>query len=302
MSTIQASATAQYDALRDRARAAKQRGALTEALEIYDEALAAARQLGEQARIDVAFCNRSGVATTLGDYLEPRAALREVLMRRACVDSAFLAAYVLARSHELTKEYKKGLFYARAARNHAEISGQDFWLASSFNLSGNCLLGDSQFDQAAEAYQMALELIDRSRVEHSQAGIRLNLGYAKAMLGDLDSAFELAFGSLRAFRRMGAMRDQGWAHLDLCHAYLERERNHRARRHGLRALAIAVATADLDLQRNSYFLLGEVERADGDVERAYAYFEHLQPFYPDVPNVAETMLAFEMRQLVNLRA
>ena len=51
------------------------------------------------------------------------------------------------------------------------------------------------------------------------------------------------------------------------------------------------------------FLMGSVEKAGGDVQAAYNYFERLQrEFYPEVPNLPEMMLVVDARKVVNLRA
>src|SRR5947208_224122 len=72
-----------------------------------------------------------------------------------------LAAYNIARHYELTKNYKKSLFYARIALDRARVLGRREWLASTHNLIGNTLLAESHIDPACHEYEEALELAPR---------------------------------------------------------------------------------------------------------------------------------------------
>ncbi|RMH21341.1 MAG: hypothetical protein D6696_06020 [Acidobacteria bacterium] len=291
-----------FDELRRAGQRATRSGRLQEALRCFEGALALAREEGDQQLIDLATCLRSGVAIALGEHREVRSPLRDILMRSASSEVGFLAADNLSRSYEITKDFKKGLFYAKVARNHARASDNSAWLAATFNQSGNCLLGDSFFQEAAEAYQQALALLP-VRLSLPRAILMLNLGYCQSVLGNLRRGFELGFKSLRWFRRLGARSYQPWSHLDLCYAYLQIDRADRALRHGRRALEMAERSGEQDLIKNALFMLGEAEHAAGEVAEAYGCFKLLQrSFYPDAPQLAELMLAVDMRQMVNLRA
>ncbi len=303
MNTFTIEPTASFDELRRAGREAQLAGRAEDALALSNAALAHAKASGSRVDIDLAMCSRCSAAITLGDYREARGPLRQILMRRSCVESAFLAADNLSRSYELTKEFKKGLFYARVARDHALASGDPIWRASTHNQSGNCLLGDSFFEEAAAEYEQALALVHDDRFAFYQAAIQLNLGYCLSVLNDHRRAFQLAFASLRQFRQAKSDHYCAWAHLDLCHAYVQVERPGRARRHGHRALELAERTDDRDLLKNTLFMLGEAERLAGDTAAAYTCFSRLQrTFYPDQPELGDVMLAFELRQIVNLRA
>lgn len=293
---------ASFEELRETGRRAVDAGRLREAFEIFDEALRLARAEGDQERIDLAFCNRSAVGITLGQGDAELAGLRTILLRNAYPESCFAAAYNLSRHYELTKGFKKGLFYGRVARDRARLLQRDDYLAKSYNQIGNCLLAESYFEVAATEYGSALGLLaEGDSVE--RATVLINLGYCRTMLGDLSEGFRLAFRSLRSLRRLGAHLYEAWPHLDLCYAYLETGRLERARRHGRQALAFAEKTGHPDLIKNALFLLGEVEQADGRSDVAYACFQRLQTeFYPESPRLASMMLAVDMRRMINLRA
>lgn len=291
-----------YVALRQRARDLIDAGDLRAALETLERALEEAKRLGDADRIDRALCNRMAVAISLGDHVDTRAPLRAVLMRRTSDGSAFLASIALARAYEASKSYKKGLFYAQVAQRHAQATEDERWLASALNYTGNCLVGDSHFERASEAYREALDLLPEAP-SALRANILTNLGYCAATSGRVAEAFDFAFRSLRWFRRLGDQRGCGWAHLDLCFAYSQHGCARRSTRHGRRALALAERSGEAGLIKNALFMLGGAEQEAGDIDAAYDCFDRLQrAFYPDQPQLVELMLAVDLRQIVNLRA
>ncbi len=289
-----------YERLRDDARQAVEAGRLAEALGLLEQALERAVEREDENLVDLAVCNRSAVLISLGRLQEVLSPLRQILVRNRDARTCALAAYNLSRAHEYGKEYKKGLFYGRIARDRAMAIG---WLvAGSHNQIGNCLMHDSRFEQAAAEYRQALELLSEEP-NVLRAMVLANLGYCQMMLGELRAGVSLSFKALRWFRRFGARLYEIWPHLDLCYAYLELGRLRRAREHGRRALAYAEQTGEVGRIKTALFLLGETERCAGDLEAAWEHISRLQEsFYPDSPQVADLMLAVGMRQVVHLRA
>lgn len=291
-----------FDELRDRARRLADAGRLGEALADLDRAVELAKAAESPVLVDLAVCNRATVLLVMGRHREVMAPLREILVRSADVKNACLAAYHLSRAHELDKGFKKGLFYGQLARDKAIRLGSISRLAQSYNQIGNCLLADSYFERAAEEYEMALALLP-DEPSARRAMLLANLGYSRMMLEDVRGGMELSFRALRWFRRLGARVYLVWPHLDLCYGYLELDRVSSARRHAEAAQALAVAAGDTAALKVALFLLGEVERAAGDGERAFEYFHQLQRrFYPEAPQTAALMGAVSMRRVVNLRA
>ena len=110
------------------------------------------------------------------DPLEPLTELRSILVARRDLETSRLAAYNIARIYERTKQYKKGLFYARTARDLSELLDRPEWIASSHNRIGNLLLAESYFAEACEEYDLALSLFEPSEsVRH--AILLENVGY-----------------------------------------------------------------------------------------------------------------------------
>lgn len=291
-----------FEELRNLGRQAADSGDLSAALRYLDEALEVAQSSADQRLIDLAVCNRSAVLISLGRNQEPKADLRQILVSGNFPQNSFLAAYQLSRAHARDKAFKKGLFYAQIARDRALGLGSDKWLIHSYNQLANCLLDESRFEEAASEYRRALRL-EATEPSVMRAVLLVNLGYCSMMLGRMREGLPLTFQSLRWFRRFGTRAYEIWAHLDLCYAYLELGRCRRARDHGRRSLALAEETGDAQCLKNALYLLGETERASGDLEPAYDYFSRLQQdFYPENPELVECMLLVGTRQLVNLRA
>ncbi|MEM8962083.1 MAG: hypothetical protein AAGD38_11435 [Acidobacteriota bacterium] len=291
------------EALRDRARDLVLHGELHKALALLDEALAVASRSGDTALHDLTVCNRSAVAIALGQHGDAIPSLREILMRTDCHRTAFLAADNLSRAHERDKAFKKGLFYARTAQDHASIVDNAEWLASCHIQMGNCLLGDSYFADARREYESALALVGDEKLALARLITVANLGYCLMMLGDLRRGMGLSYDALRGYRRLGAEIFETTPLLDLCFAHLELGRLDTARRHGRRALRLAEADGHDEHFKVALFLLGETERAANNPLAAHGYFSQLQrDFYPDQPQIIAMMTAIEMRQMVNLRA
>lgn len=291
-----------FEELRSLGEKAVRSGQLQEAQACFDQALAWAREHGEQPQIDLGLCNRAAVVieSGRGDGEVPH--LREILVRNLDPFICQLAAYNISRHYELTKNYKKSLFYARIALDRAEVLGRREWLASTHNLIGNTLLAESHIEQASREYEKALELVaPEPTVARGQ--ILDNLGYCRSLQGRHAEAYGLLYESLRTLRRFGAQRYEVSVRLDLCFAHLETGRYHDSRRHGMAALALAEDIEDGAAVKNALYLLGEVANLSDDVDAARGYFSRLhRDFFPEAGYLPEFLLAVDIRKLVNLHA
>jgi tetratricopeptide (TPR) repeat protein len=293
-----------YEQTRDRGFAKLRDGRLDEALQLLDEALEVARRTDDEALADRAFLNRCGVAISIAGDSVSLGELRKILMRNSDGVNCRLAAYNIARIYELQKEYKKGLFYARIARDRGrqleEIDCE--WVASDHNQVGNFLVAESRFEEAMEEYQQALAA-DPEAPAVRRSMVCGNLGYCELVLGHHRRGFELLLPSLRTFRRAGARKQMATTHLDLAFGYLEIERYRHARRHAAAALELLEEIGDSDeTLKNALYLLGEACHLCGDEASARHYFERLQTSYADTPFLTEFLLAIDVRKMINLRA
>lgn len=291
-----------FEELRDRGAQAVEAGHLEEAESLFQEALAWARTHGNQRQLDLAVCNLAAAATELGHGGGELPRLREILLRNADPVSCRIAAYNIARYYELTKSFKKALFYGRIARDRSESVGRRDWLASSHNLIGNTLLAESFVEQACEEYERALALMPEEP-SAARGQILDNLGYCRILQGRHAEGYRLLYESLRLLRHFQAELPEISTRLDLCFAHLETGRYGHARRQGTKALRLAEAMAEADSLKNALYLLGEVESLCGHIDAARAYFTRLQrEFYPDASYLAGFLLTVDVRQLVNLHA
>ena len=147
-----------FDRLRGEARRQIQAGHLQAALDLLEEALGVARQIGDPRLQALAECNRAAVAITTGQILEHVPRLRDILMRNHGADTSFAAAYNLAQAYESQKHYKKSLFYARIARDRALACENRDFLAKSHSQLGLSLLGESHFQEARHHFETSLEM------------------------------------------------------------------------------------------------------------------------------------------------
>jgi tetratricopeptide (TPR) repeat protein len=291
-----------YDRLKREAWEAIKAGELRASLALYDEALAWAREHGEPWQVDRTACSRAGVLVELGEGAGVLSDLRQILLGNRDSECRFLAAYTLARAHDLASEQEKALFYARIANRQAAENGTPEQLSSSHNLIGNLLLSKSEFDGALEQFRRALEVLPAS--EPLRRAIVLdNLGYCRAIRGRYRKAFRDLFESVRLCVRLGARSFEANARLSLAYTYLQCERIRPAIRHATKSLALAESCEDRVAVKYGLFILGEAHKLAGNPLAARSYFRRLQQdYYPEAPNVPDLLLLLNVRSLVNLKA
>ncbi len=292
-----------YSELRDAGYEALQQGHLRDAESAYGQALEVAKGLGDRTLEDLAYCNWAGVKVSLLEMNEVLAPLREILLRSSDPANCRLAGYHISRIYELRGENRKGLFYARIARDRtALIDDPDpSWIAGDHNQIGNFLVADSRFEEALHEYELALDF-QPDASGYRVAAFRQNAGYCHLMLGRTRTAFELLYASLRAFRKLAARAMLSLNHLDLAYAYLEIGRPRPAIRHAERALSLAEQHHDEANVKNALYLLGEAWHQFGDDAEARRQFERLSDCYDNLPFIADFLLSVDVRQMINLRA
>lgn len=291
-----------FESLRRRGQRAIRLGDLAGARTHFVAALELAESQGDRQMIDQAFCGLSAVDIELGSGGDCIRRLARILLRQRDPGTSFLAAYNLARCHELLQQLSRARFYARAAHQHAHLAERDDWLAASHNQLGSLLLVDSYFDQAAAHLSRALEHLPAS-AEVERALVLDNLGYCNLITGETKQGFEYLYRSLRSLIKKKAKRYEIQPRISLCWGLLEHDRPEKALRHGLMALSLSETLGDQEATKQCLFLLGEVSKAQGDIPASLQHFQRLQrTFYPDEPSLPSLLLSIDSLEMVNLKA
>ncbi len=303
--------TEDFESLRDRGRDLVATGSYRDAATVYRQAAQVATDAGEADLADEALCGWGAAETELGNGVEVMPELRRILLGSAVDHNCCLAAYTLARTHELEGEIKKALFYARLFRDRAEYVDREGLTGLAQNLLGNLLAAEGREAEAADCYRSALRRYEEAPPIWT-AIAEGNLGYCllsrttavKHLRGPRRrEGLRLLYRSIRTFRHGGATQYMMLPHQDLCFAHLELERPASARRHGMRALSLAEEYRDFAVVKNCLYLLGQVAMLQSDAEAATTYFTELeQRFYPEQPGLATVLMSLDLRQVVNLRA
>ncbi|HXT20658.1 MAG TPA: hypothetical protein VN923_07915 [Thermoanaerobaculia bacterium] len=297
-----ASGCPEYDREWQLTLAASEAGRLRDALVHCSAALAAARCAGLSDLVDRTRCAEATIAIELGEAASPLPGLREILVRNGNAENCSRAARVIARAYELTKDYRKSLFYARVARDRAEEAHSPERLGVAYNQMGNALLGQSLFGEAADSFRQALGRIPASQIEWRLI-CTANLAYCGLLEGRLREGLRSLYRVLREARRHRLTRLEMIARVDLCYAYLELDRLREAERCGRRGLALAEWVGEQTGIKNAMYLLGQVAVLQGEEERARDHFGALQRrFYPGQNHLADFLVSVDVRPLINLRA
>lgn len=296
-----------FEALMERGRAEAAADHLEDGLATFEAAEEVAKTCRNSIGADRAWLNGRSLLIAMQRIQEVDGPvlgrMRSILTAGDDALNSCIAAYDIAQIYELTKDYRKGLFYARTALGRARVLESREWLVLTLNQLGNLLLAESQLDEAKQTLEDALDLLSPDEEPARHALIVGNLGYIYHLLGRRRDGFRLLYESLRTQRRIGRRRDQTFSHLDLCFAHLEVERYRDALRHGMRALALAEELDEQVSIQQALFLLGEAAQLLGDREAARAHFTRLhEAFFPDNPRLPDLLLAVGIRGLVNLRA
>jgi tetratricopeptide (TPR) repeat protein len=291
-----------FEEIRNRGQKAIDAGRLEEAVEILQSAVDLATGQGDPRLIDATVCNRAAAMIESGRGESELPRLREILVRNGDPANCRIAAYTIARHYEVTKNYKKSLFYARITLSRSEQLERRDWLASSHNLIGNTLLAESFVDEACAEYEQAQSLIS-SEPTPARGTILFNIGYCRILQGHHREGYRLLYESLKMLLRCGARKYEVLARLDLCFAHLETGRYRLALKQGTAALAVAESIGDIASIKNALYLLGEAANLTGDLDGAREYFLRLhRDFFPEASYLPEFLLAVDIRKLVNLHA
>jgi tetratricopeptide (TPR) repeat protein len=282
--------------LRQAALAHVRSGEYEESLGLYDEAIALAT---DEVVLELLTINKADALIALEKSGPEVQALPAILMRRRNLHHVFLAAYALMYKHRIQNETKRATFYGHVALDAANDANEAFWKIAALNDLGIIYEIDSQFDNAIDCFQQALELIEllSNRDQHklSYGAALQNLGASKLLSGRHAEGVADIHRALDSIVSSTALAE---AYIDLCFGYLELEKHAEAAFYGKAGLDLATESRQV---RNAHYLLGEVCYKTGDHDGASFHFDELAKFYPQFRNLKNLLYALDLRSMVNLK-
>ena len=278
-------------------------GQFREALADYEEASRLAQLAGDLDLVHLAASNLSMVRLELGDIREAQKGLREMILRSRDQRVVLGATYNLAVSLRKQGNYGRALTYAHRAMRIATQEGDISSRAMCHNLVGNIYLGRSLFDDALGEYHRALRLRTRQDGDHrfSVSILRENIGYCFLLKRQYRRGMRWIGQALRVSRETGDRRCQAECLQDLTYARLHLGDNAQASRAGESALDLALAEGYADIERNCYYLLGEIAHKTGDERTRDRYFGLLQKQYPEVPFLRDFLCVVDVSGIIALK-
>lgn len=228
------------------------------------------------------------------------ALLPAIVMRRRSAQHVYLSSYALLHKYSDAGDRRRALFYGEIARGAAGELGDARTQANVLNGLGIVLTQDSRFDDAVEALEEGLELVnemtDLEEARMLRAFLCANLGGAKVVQGRIED------GAMLLEEVVPEMVDdyhRSEAFIDLAFAFMQLEHYEKADAYGRRGLQLASVPRQV---RNANHALAEIASRTGRPDEASAYYDVVASFYPDFKNVKELLLAVDVLAVVNWKA
>jgi tetratricopeptide (TPR) repeat protein len=276
---------------------------LERALRLFSEAEDEAKRTGDRELSDRAFCNRCVVLLELERLDGAVGELKHVLMRSRDPFTSWMAAYYTAQVYEAEQNVARALAYARRATELAEASGERRALKGSANLRGVLALRDSHFQEAAENFRLALELAAEDGDDPvSLAVIRDNLGYCMMCTGEAAGGVTLCRDAAATLEACGSRHLLPEVYQDLCYGALQQGDLAGAKEIGEKALGLSREFNHPTVERNTLMLLADAAMDADDEAAADSYLQSLSTYYPDFRGMKSFLRAFNVREVINLKA
>jgi len=296
-------ATDRYLRLTRLAQRAFSHGRLERALALFTAAEDEAKRAGDRELSDRAFCNRCVVLLELDRLDGAVSELKSVLMRVRDPFTAWMAAYYTAQVYKADGNINRALAYARRATELARACPEPRAMAASANEHGTLALLDSHFAEAGEQFELALTLAGDDHVDAiGRAIIRDNLGYCMMCTGRAEEGMALCRDAAAAIETAGARQYLAEVYQDLCYGSLQGGDFDDARTWGEQALKLAHQFKHPTVARNTLMLLADAAMDAGDEEASEHYLQSLAEHYPDFRGMKSFLRAFNVREVINLKA
>jgi tetratricopeptide (TPR) repeat protein len=278
-------------------------GRLERSLRLFSAAEDEAKRLGDRELTDRAFCNRCVVLLELERLDAAVGELKHVLMRSRDPFTSWMAAYYTAQVYEAEGNIARALAYARRASELAHASNERRALKGSANLRGVLALRDSHFQEAAENFRLGLELAAEDGDDQVNLAVaRDNLGYCLMCTGEPANGIALCRDAAATLEALGTRQLLPEVYQDLCYGALQEGAFAEARELGEKALALAREFTHPTVERNTLMLLADAAMDAEDEEATDRYLQSLSAYYPDFRGMKSFLRAFNVREVINLKA
>ncbi len=296
-------ATERYLRLTQLAQRAFTRGRLERSLVLFSAAEDEAKRAGDRELTDRAFCNRCVVLLELDRLDGAVGELKTVLMRARDPFTAWMAAYYTSQVYEAEGNIARALAYARRASEQADACGERRARKGSANQLAVLALKDSHFAEAGEKFQVALQFATEDGDDAVNLAVaRDNLGYCMMCTGEIEGGVGLCRDAAAALETMGTRQLLPEVYQDMCYGALQQGRFDEAREWGEKALALAREYDHPTVARNTLMLLADAAMDLEDESSADAYLASLAEYYPDFRGMKSFLRAFNVREVINLKA
>ncbi|NCO69599.1 MAG: hypothetical protein GW878_03630 [Acidobacteria bacterium] len=279
------------------------RARLERALGLFATAEEEAKRLGDHDLVDRAFCNRCVVLLELDRLGAQVGELKNVLLRSRDPFTAWMAAYYSAQAFEFEGNLKRALAYARRSSELAEQCGEARARKGSANLHGVLALRESHFGEAAEHLRAALALATEDGDDPINLAIaRDNIGYCLMCTGAAEEGLHLCRDAAATLESLGSRQVLPEVFEDICFGHLQLGQIGDASRFGEQALALAREFSNPTVEKNTLMLLADAAYDAGEDDVADGYLDLLAVHYPDFAGMKTFLRAFNVREVINLKA
>jgi tetratricopeptide (TPR) repeat protein len=283
--------------------AAQARGRFGLALDFFEESLRAAEELGERRKIHAARLNVSSCFLSLGDWPSARAGLAAIILESD--DARFISGAAVQLAEALMKEglLEKSAHYLRLGLEQSRLAGDGGRVVSALTMQGHVAVMEGRHQEAVSLYGEAVERRRELGSAHAlDEGVLLDkLGYAQVLAGQVATGL----WTLKRSLRMAEAHDNTWgraeAHVDLAFGFLLGERNARAEKHALLALALAMSHGYAPIRKSGTYVLMEVALRTGKHGEFDKWFGRLQELMPDVKLSRDFFKIFDISDVINLK-
>ncbi len=278
-------------------------GQFQKAFEKYSEAHKIALKLEDSTLIHKSAANLSLALIELGKYQKAEKGLREIIIRSQDDRIIFSASYSLAVSLRKQGKYESAMKYASMALQKGTEMKHFDAQAKAHNLIGNIHLFQNYIGNALEEYQKALEVRKKEKSDNSfsLSILKENIGYCYILQKDYKAGIKLIKEALKISQSIGYARCISDCHQDLSYAYMLIRNLDLAEKMGERALHLAIENGYKDVEKNCYYLLGEINFLKGNAGKMDSYFQKLQDLYPHLPFLKEFLSEFDVSDFITLK-